>query len=277
MNKKAISKISAMLFAFAVVLSVSGLFFTSEVEAASVPSKPAMVYTIKAKTNGKGKLTVSWSKVKNANGYQLEYRTVGGKWVKCPRQKGRTVVFKAGKLKYKTNYQFRVRAYKTYKQKEYYNTKTKKWVTKKPAKENLGETRKVTKYRYGKYSKLIKIKTDKKVKKTTNQTNNTNQNAPIQKSGSFTIYLPKDGSGAKITINGYAHWRHPRYIKEDYDMIVDPGTVSATFTFFNPTIDDKGKPYSIVIRAFDTDRYYEGIPDENCNAVYEITILESKN
>ena len=62
-----------------------------------------------------------------------------------------------------TSYKVSVKAYNTYKQKQYYNSKTKKWQTKKPAKKNWKgkKTLKVTAYAYGPASATLTIKTTK--------------------------------------------------------------------------------------------------------------------
>ena len=80
-------------------------------------TEPAKVSGVKVKNNKKGKTTVSWKKVKDASGYELQYAT--SKKFKNSKMKGTkktTVTIK--KLKKKKTYYFRVRAYRTIKGKE---------------------------------------------------------------------------------------------------------------------------------------------------------------
>lgn len=95
-------------------------------------------------------ITVTWSKAKNASGYDL-YRN-GKKIVRTSSRKNKNTISTSGKYSYK------VRAYKKYKvkQKQYYNKKTCKWQTKK-IKAAKKRTVKVTKYKYSKFSSTKSI------------------------------------------------------------------------------------------------------------------------
>lgn len=80
-------------------------------------TEPAKVSGVKVKNNKKSKTAVSWKKVKDASGYELQY--AASKKFKNSKMKGTkktTVTIK--KLKKKKTYYFRVRAYRTIKGKE---------------------------------------------------------------------------------------------------------------------------------------------------------------
>ena len=156
-----IRKIVTVIAAFAIAftsLPVMG----SGIDAHAVAVKaPAQVKNLKVKKIKQTSVVLRWSKIKknkNTKGYAI-YRN--GKLIK--RVNSKTSSFKVTKLKAGTKYKFAVRAYNTYKQKQYYNTKTKKWQTKKPSgKYWKGKrTRKVTAYKFGKKSAVRQVITKK--------------------------------------------------------------------------------------------------------------------
>lgn len=111
-------------------------------------------------------VNLTWKKVstKGLGGYTI-YR--GGKAKKSVNAK--TLAYKDTSVKALTQYTYYVKAYKNVKQKRYYNTKTRKWQLKKPAK-NYWKACKSGKYKgkktitvtvkkYGKASPAIKLKT----------------------------------------------------------------------------------------------------------------------
>lgn len=91
-------------------------------------------------------VTITWSKAKNASGYDV-YQN-GKKIARTTAKSYKSNITACGKYTYK------VRAFKKYKvkQKQYYNKKKCKWQTKK-IKKAKKRTVKVTKFRYGSYSK----------------------------------------------------------------------------------------------------------------------------
>lgn len=161
MNKM-IRKMVAIVAIFAIAFTCAPVAMgTSEADAASAPG---MVKTLKMKA-GYNYVTLNWSKVssKNLKGYTI-YR--GGKVLKHVGAK--TVSYKDTKVKASTKYTYIVKAYTTYKQKQYYNSKTKKWQAKKPAAKNWKgkKTRTATVKKYGKASPKLTIKTTAKPKAT---------------------------------------------------------------------------------------------------------------
>ena len=150
------------------ILTIAALMFTSipvmtgnfNVHAASV-KKPVKVTGLKKYAVGTNYIHFQWNKIKknkNTKGYAIY---LNGKLYK--RVGVKTYRYKIPKLKSNTAYKVSIRAYNTYKQKQYYNSKTKKWQTKKPAKKNWKgkKTRKVTAYAYGSASATLTIKTTK--------------------------------------------------------------------------------------------------------------------
>ncbi len=83
----------------------------ASIYAATAPK--AVNFKVKA---GKRKATLKWSKVKGATGYTVYYK-VNGSWKKLKSTKGTSYTKK--KLKSGTRYTFTVKAYKTYKGKNY--------------------------------------------------------------------------------------------------------------------------------------------------------------
>lgn len=135
------SRILIVLFALMMCVSLLSV----PVDAAS---KPAKVGNVKATAQSTTAIKVTWNKVRGAAGYQV-YQ---GK-TRVATVKGNS--YTKGKLKPNTKYTYKVRAYKTYKQTQWYNKKTKKWQTSKPAYRNRGKSRKVTKYLYGPFSNVV--------------------------------------------------------------------------------------------------------------------------
>lgn len=163
-SKKATAKrIVTMLLAMMLLLAVSA----TSVNAAAIaaPGKTSITY---AKAINTSQVTIKWKKLsKNTAGYAV-YRN--NKRVKLIKSKN-TVSFNDTKLKAGTRYTYSVRAYRTYKQKQWYNKKAKKWQVKKPAKKHRGKSRYVTKYVYGKYSDKKAVTTKTLAKKLQNASN----------------------------------------------------------------------------------------------------------
>ncbi len=84
--------------------------------------KPKAVSKLKVKTKTASSVTLSWAKASNVTGYQVQiYKD--GKWKTLKTiSKNTTVTYKAAKLKSKTSYKFRVRAYKTVDGKKVYSS-----------------------------------------------------------------------------------------------------------------------------------------------------------
>ena len=87
-------------------------------------TKPAKVTSVKVVKNGKKKIKITWKKVKNANGYQIQY-AVNKKFKKAKTvtiKKASTIKKVIKKLKSKKKYYIRVRAYVTKAGKKFYGT-----------------------------------------------------------------------------------------------------------------------------------------------------------
>lgn len=144
MRKKAKRIVTLMLIAAVGLGMTFGGIETAS--AASVPT-PAKVNLTSATAVGQNTITIKWNWAKNATNYAV-YRD--GNCVMRTSTSARSFVQKG--LKPGTRYGFKVRAYRTYKQKQWYNKKTKKWQASQPAKSIRGATRTVTAYKYGPYS-----------------------------------------------------------------------------------------------------------------------------
>ena len=144
MHNNNLKKRSIRVIALTLIITLAlGMVSTFAV---SKPGKPK----ITSLSKNYNMVTVKWSKVNNASGYDL-YRN-GKKIVRTTSRSNKNTVSVSGKYTYK------VRAYKKYKvnQKQYYNKKKGKWQTKK-IKGAKKRTNKVTKYKYGKYSSAKSI------------------------------------------------------------------------------------------------------------------------
>lgn len=126
--------------------------FSFGTETVSAVSKPGKVKSLSAKAKSYQSVYLSWSKARRASGYQI---VRNGKQVCKTKSRSYTNT----KLKGSTTYSYKVRAYKTYTQKRYYNKKTKKWQKRRPAKKYRGATKRVKLYRYGSYSPARTVRT----------------------------------------------------------------------------------------------------------------------
>ena len=145
------------VFALIFITAVSFTMFEGTQPVSAAVKAPAKVKTLKATVLSQTSIKLSWSKVSKVKGYQLQRN---GKVIKT----GNVTTFTDKKLKAGTKYKYRVRAYKTYKQKQWYNKKTKKWQVKKPKKKYRGKSRTVTKRKYGAFS-TVKTATTKSAQK----------------------------------------------------------------------------------------------------------------
>ena len=125
-------------------------------------SKPAKVTIHSCEAAGEDAISVAWNKVKGAAGYELN--VAGGQTYKVGAD---TLSKEVTGLIDSTNYTFKVRAYKTYKQKKWYNKKTKKYQAKKPKKKYCGKAKNFNVRVYGNYSEAHSAMTDTLVDKYT--------------------------------------------------------------------------------------------------------------
>lgn len=146
---KKLSKLLALTLALFVGITFSAAVNTGEAHAASVRT-PGKVTLTSVKAVSSSQIKITWKKASySPTGYQV-YR--GSTKVATTKN----LSYTNSGLKPATKYSYKVRAYKAYSQKQYYNTKYKKWVTKKPAAKYWKgkKTRKVTKYKYGGFSSV---------------------------------------------------------------------------------------------------------------------------
>lgn len=138
-----------------VILMTLGLVLSMSANTlAATLSAPA----IKSISSTQTSVTLSWNKITGASGYEVcrGSTSLGKQTALSKTDSGLTA---------STSYSYKVRAYKktTVKTKYYYNSKTKKWVTKKPSKKcwKGKKTKYVssTKYSYSSYSAVKSIKT----------------------------------------------------------------------------------------------------------------------
>lgn len=194
---------------FAIIMAATLIFTGLPISVhAATPKKPAKVTGVAKKAVGTNYITVKWTRIKNnknTKGYVV-YRYTSGAWKSIKRVGKNTLEYKNTGLKANTNYKYRVRAYNSYKQKQYYNSRTKKWQVKKPAKKywkacKTGaykgkKTRSVTKYLYGPLSSIVTIKTAQ-IKKTGDGYGK-NEDALFKNSSMSdkTLYIDKDYRGS---------------------------------------------------------------------------------
>lgn len=229
--KKIVTIVATFAIAFAALPATSG---DVNVNAVSIKA-PAQVKNLKVTTVTQTSVKISWSKIaqnRNTKGYAI-YRN--GKLIK--RVSYKTNVFKDTKLKAGTKYKYTVRAYNTYKQKQFYNSKTKKWQTKKPvAKHWKGKkTKQVTKYKCGRGSVTKQVTTKKPSKKTTvtkpnsEESQNSSSNsvsagelsydekwANVKKEGKFKTFEVVDYQGKKKTICSFTKDEKTKYFWNEY-------------------------------------------------------------
>lgn len=175
---------------------------------AAAPKKPAKVASLKANATSQTTITLKWGKVKTkgTKGYMVyRYNLSTGKWVAVKNiKKATTLTFKDQKLKAGTSYKYKVRAYTTYKQ--YYNTKTKKWVNKKPAKNNWKTKKSRTKYIYGAYSTVKSFKTKATSGSSVASTDKDTVFTKSSITGTTSLTLNSNGYDYTVHANGSITW-----------------------------------------------------------------------
>ena len=129
-------RLAIVFMAFAVTFTSLPLMTGDFTVHAAAPKKPAKVTGLKKQAVGTSYITVQWTMIKknkNTKGYAIY---LNGKLYK--RVGVKTNRYKIANLKSNTAYKVQVRAYNSYKQKQYYNSKTKKWVVKKERRTSFG-------------------------------------------------------------------------------------------------------------------------------------------
>ena len=136
-------KLTSIILAVAVAFT----FSFADVQEVSAASKPAKVKSIYVSSLSQSSISVSWTKVKGAKGYQL-FRN--GKAIRT----GKSTSFTDTGLSAGTAYTYKVRAFKYGKKKKmWYNKSTGKWQKKKPKKKWRGKSKKIATYKYGAFSR----------------------------------------------------------------------------------------------------------------------------
>ncbi len=130
-----------LTIALAIIVGLLSFAFPENTYAAA--DKPARVPWVRATASGQTVIYVEWGTVRGADGYLI---CRDGK--KTKRTSPNAKSFKQKGLYPGKRYGFTVRAFKIYKQKQWYNKKTKKWQLSKPKKSVRGKSRKVNAYIY---------------------------------------------------------------------------------------------------------------------------------
>lgn len=137
----------------AIFIATFALVFTSLPMEAHAVSTPPKVKTFNASTYSKTAVKLTWKKPGKASGYEIY---VNGK--SNVRLSIKSTQHYVLNLQPGTAYNVYIKTYNTYKQKQYYNSKTKKWQAKKPAKK-YWKGRKTRKVNARKYSKASVVRT----------------------------------------------------------------------------------------------------------------------
>lgn len=199
------SKSLAWILTLALIVT-SGIFSTQPVKAAeakriSAPEK------VKVLAFGKQAIRVSWSKVKNADGYIVWEKAGSKKFKKAATLKsGKKIKWMHKKLKKNVTYQYKVRSYTIKKGKRTYSkfSDTVKAVTKSSKKDNVKRIRisaKNVKLEVGKTKKLKATLTPKKNRvASTVKWESSNTKVAKVKKGTITAIAP-----GKCTVTATAH------------------------------------------------------------------------
>lgn len=140
----------------AIFIATFALVFTSLPIEAHAVSTPPKVKTFNASTYSTTSVRLTWKKPGKASGYAIY---VNGKLYKSLSMKN--TAYNVPNLRPGTPYKVYIRTYNTYKQTQYYNSKTKKWQNTKPAKKYWKgkKTRKVNARKYSAASAIRTVRT----------------------------------------------------------------------------------------------------------------------
>ena len=147
----------------AIILSLAIVFTAIPAAAGSLDAHAASSYwkNFNAKSTGETSVTISWSQLTKKQRNRITGIAVfrNGKAV---RNLGKTAKnYNDTGLQPGTSYKYNLKTFKVSKQKQWYNKKTGKWQTKKPAKKYRGKSRKVTTYTYKNLSPAKTVTTKK--------------------------------------------------------------------------------------------------------------------
>ena len=107
--------------------------------------------------------SLSWTKLTAKQQKKVSGIAVFRNGVAVKNVSKKTSSYSDSGLKEGTTYKYQIKCYKTSKQKQWYNKKTGKWQTKKPAKKYRGKSRKITIYKYSNASPVRTVTTKKHV------------------------------------------------------------------------------------------------------------------
>ena len=140
------------------ILTVFCLMFTSIPMMAGTFESNALAknITLKASATGTSTAKLTWNKCKSPNSGYAVFRngTVIGHY------NTKKTSYSDSGLASGTSYTYQIKTYKKTTKTQWYNKKTGKWVSKKPAKKYRGKSRKVTSYSYKKKSNSVTIRTN---------------------------------------------------------------------------------------------------------------------
>ena len=111
--------------------------------------------TLKAAAPGTTSVKLTWNKVKSPSSGYAVFRN--GEPIK--RFNTKTTSYSDTNLKSGATYTYQIKAYKKTTKTQWYNKKTGKWQSKKPAKKYRGKSRKTTTYSYKLKSNAVKVQT----------------------------------------------------------------------------------------------------------------------
>ena len=207
------------------IITVGAAFsFTVNAGDAAAVSKPKKVSSLTARATSYSTAYMSWSKAKKASGYQV---VRNGREV-CKTRSRSCADYN---LAASSGYTYKVRAYKSYKKKQYFNKKNGKWQSKKPSKKYRGGKRYVTKYRYGSYSPSRTIWTPAAPSGGSTDSDTPKVTKPGEKDTQETVVTVPDAVDENskeviVAADPVANADDPLKIAPTYAKAVDPAAVS---------------------------------------------------
>lgn len=228
----------------AILIATFALVFTSVPTEAHAVSTPPKVKTFSATTYSTTAVRLTWKKPGKASGYAIY---VNGKLYKSLSIKN--TAYNVPNLQPGTAYKVYIKTYNTYKQKQYYNSKTKKWQTKKPKKAQWKgkKTRKVNARKYSKASVVRTVSTQAPPKPT--DITPGNDTPQTIKPGNITGLTQVETTTSTIKIA----WNKLNSNCTGYEVYInnqkktDVGVNTTSYTFNNLTANTE---YPIKVRGY---------------------------
>jgi len=156
--KKITLKGKKMMKKLLTILTVFCLMFTSIPMMAGTFESNALAknITLKASATGTSTAKLTWNKCKSPNSGYAVFRN----GTAIGHYNTKKTSYSDSGLASGTSYTYQIKTYKKTKKTQWYNKKTGKWQSKKPAKKYRGKSRKVTNYSYKKKSNAVTIRTN---------------------------------------------------------------------------------------------------------------------